>query len=818
VITSGNTLLAPIKTGKDDGFRIDAFDASTGAPKYSLSTDYTQPPHGWVMAYQPVLAASPAGTRLYYPGAGGSVHFIDNVDVAGHGAPVRRVFYTNAAYDANAAAFDASVFVNTPITADANGNIFFGFRMNDIAPAPLSTAQGGFARIDPSGNATYVLAGTAANDAAIGRTSHNSAPALGNDESTLYVVVKGTSSDGYGYLLGLDATTLATKYKVFLKDPRNGGTANALISDQGTSSATIGPDGDVYFGVLGGTSNGFRGFLLHFNEDLTVQKTPGGFGWDNTVAIVPKSMVPSYSGASPYLLFSKYNNYAASLADGADGVNRIAVLDPNDSQVDPHPSGNGLAIMREVLTLPGPTPDADVRSMSYPRAVKEWCINTAAVDPASSSILTPSEDGHLYRWNLATNSIDQALKLNPGAREPYVPTLIGPTGIVYTLSGAVLSAVGEAPGVRVSIASTAPPGAVTGQPVTLDVAVDSTQANLLVPGGTIALTTTTYAVPSPGVLASRTDPLAAALPLDASGHASFTTSALPADAHFVEAKYSGDAHFAASAAMRVQRVEPKLTATQYVGSTSTGSGAATLDVAGAGCSLAAAAFTYSWPPQPAGVAFPHGTTAFTASGCANGTLSATITYPTPLPADTRYWKYGPTPTNATPHWYILTSAVIDGNQVHLPLADGGLGDADGSANGTIVDPGGPAFPDPALPVEQRIVFNADVDLDGAATAVNDALLVLRHLFGHGGNALIGQALNENATLVSAADVKARLNALTPFLDIDGNGHADALTDGLLLIRYLSNLRGAELIAGAIGAAATRTTAEAIEAYIASLLP
>ena len=105
-----------------------------------------------------------------------------------------------------------------------------------------------------------------------------------------------------------------------------------------------------------------------------------------------------------------------------------------------------------------------------------------------------------------------------------------------------------------------------------------------------------------------------------------------------------------------------------------------------------------------------------------------------------------------------------------------------------------------------------------ATAVNDGLLVLRHLFGHTGNALIGEATSATAALKSAADLKARLHALTPFLDIDGNGHADALTDGLLLIRYLSDLRDEELIAGAIGAAATRTSAPAIEVYIESLLP
>ncbi|MEO7761015.1 MAG: hypothetical protein ABIS68_03780 [Casimicrobiaceae bacterium] len=51
-------------------------------------------------------------------------------------------------------------------------------------------------------------------------------------------------------------------------------------------------------------------------------------------------------------------------------------------------------------------------------------------------------------------------------------------------------------------------------------------------------------------------------------------------------------------------------------------------------------------------------------------------------------------------------------------------------------------------------------------------------------------------------------------DVDGDDSVDALTDGLILIRYMFGLRGASLTVGAIGTGATRTTAE-IEAYIQS---
>ena len=111
-------------------------------------------------------------------------------------------------------------------------------------------------------------------------------------------------------------------------------------------------------------------------------------------------MVPSYTGASPYLIFAKYNNYA--IGDG-DGENRIALLDPNATQVDPHSSANGVLEMREVLTVSGPTPDPQNYSATYPNAKREWCINTAAVNPATRSIFVPNEDGRIHRWDLSAN-------------------------------------------------------------------------------------------------------------------------------------------------------------------------------------------------------------------------------------------------------------------------------------------------------------------------------------------------------------------------------------------------------------------------------
>jgi hypothetical protein len=171
--------------------------------------------------------------------------------------------------------------------------------------------------------------------------------------------------------------------------------------------------------------------LDHFSADLSTAFAPGSFGWDITPSIIPASMVPSYHGSSTYLLMVKYNNYKGS----GDGVNKLAILDPNGIQPDAFI--NGLSVMKEVLTINGVTPDSP--DAQYPNAVREWCINTAAVDPATDSVLVNSEDGKLYRWNLGSNTFTESIDLVAGGiLEAYTPTAIGPDGAVYAINKARL--------------------------------------------------------------------------------------------------------------------------------------------------------------------------------------------------------------------------------------------------------------------------------------------------------------------------------------------------------------------------------------------
>jgi hypothetical protein len=112
----------------------------------------------------------------------------------------------------------------------------------------------------------------------------------------------------------------------------------------------------------------------------------------------------------------------------------------------------------------------------------------------------------------------------------------------------------------------------------------------------------------------------------------------------------------------------------------------------------------------------------------------------------------------------------------------------------------------------------DVDANQAYDTLTDGLIILRYLSGLTGSSLAVGALGPGATLTNPVQLLAHLDDLKPALDVDGNGQADALTDGLMIIRYLFGLRGDSLLAGAVGTGATRTTAALIEPYIQALMP
>src|SRR6266487_4686876 len=153
--TPSNTIIVPVKTGSTGGFRVEARNGQNGALIWSQTTDYILPAHSWTPSYSPALTT---GNRLYFAGAGGTVYFRDDVDSSGSTGG-QLAFFGMANYQANQSTYDATVFVDTPITSDGAGNIYFGFRTSGTPPLP--GLQSGIARIDAAGNGTWVSAANA---------------------------------------------------------------------------------------------------------------------------------------------------------------------------------------------------------------------------------------------------------------------------------------------------------------------------------------------------------------------------------------------------------------------------------------------------------------------------------------------------------------------------------------------------------------------------------------------------------------------------------------------------------------------------------
>ncbi len=133
--------------------------------------------------------------------------------------------------------------------------------------------------------------------------------------------------------------------------------------------------------------------------------------------------------------------------------------------------------------------------------------------------------------------------------------------------------------------------------------------------------------------------------------------------------------------------------------------------------------------------------------------------------------------------------------------------------------------DPAVagtndPTSFTVRPSLDVDASLTSTrynALTDGRLVMRYLLGLSGSSLTTGALGPTAGRTSPAAITAYLDAMRNALDVDGDTNTDALTDGVLILRYLLGLTGSALTQNALAPGATRNAAQ-IEAYLLGLMP
>jgi hypothetical protein len=112
----------------------------------------------------------------------------------------------------------------------------------------------------------------------------------------------------------------------------------------------------------------------------------------------------------------------------------------------------------------------------------------------------------------------------------------------------------------------------------------------------------------------------------------------------------------------------------------------------------------------------------------------------------------------------------------------------------------------------------DIDGNGEFDALTDGLLIIRSFFGITNDALIAEAVGDNSTYGSAPEIQSRINSFQPSLDIDNNGETDALSDGLIILRYLFGINSSSLIDGVLSPDGTRTNLNHILTYFDTLIP
>ena len=111
----------------------------------------------------------------------------------------------------------------------------------------------------------------------------------------------------------------------------------------------------------------------------------------------------------------------------------------------------------------------------------------------------------------------------------------------------------------------------------------------------------------------------------------------------------------------------------------------------------------------------------------------------------------------------------------------------------------------------------DLDGNGHADALTDGLLMLRHNFQIRGDDLVNGAVAVNSPLTTL-EVEQSIENAYDIVDIDDDGRVDALTDGLILLRHLFGLAGDALTIGVISDTSNRSTNIQIEQYLAQFMP
>ncbi|GCL34680.1 hypothetical protein PA905_39060 [Planktothrix agardhii CCAP 1459/11A] len=114
----------------------------------------------------------------------------------------------------------------------------------------------------------------------------------------------------------------------------------------------------------------------------------------------------------------------------------------------------------------------------------------------------------------------------------------------------------------------------------------------------------------------------------------------------------------------------------------------------------------------------------------------------------------------------------------------------------------------------------DIDGNGQAHALTDGVITLSSLFGFTGDSLTEGKVASDGQRIYPDEITNYLEqAQSNMLDVDGNGTPNALTDGVIQLAYLFGFRGDQLANPAyIGTGATRITGQQLEDFLVLYMP
>lgn len=492
-LSDGLDVFMEVKSGTYTGFRtwgtqtwnVRKFRWHEGqlVEQWTAESDWNPVPYATAgPRFEPVFHAALTKKSVYMAGAGGTVLEVDRKT----GALTRRLGQFEPS-------LDSRTFVTSPITIDANGNIYYNvIRLAAQDPWTSNVLNSWLVKVQPDGTAARVTYETLvpnppslctgefpsntapwpptpdATPAQVAcgspRPGINLAPAVAND-GTIYTVARAHFSYRYGWLVAVNPD-LTLKWSSSLRnrfndgcnvlippngtsggcregamtgiDPADNQPGSGGVNDNSTSSPIVAPDGSIYYGSYT-RYNHLQGHLMRFGADgAFLNSYP--FGWDVTPAI--------WEHDGTFSMVTKENRYVgAPTYCGSCGPDRvpsepegyyITQLSPSLQVEWQYKATNTQRCER--------LEDGSVNCVDESPDTFEWCVNSLAVD-ARGVVYANSEDGHLYAINQG-GTVRERIFLQLALGAAYTPLSLGVDGRIYTQNAGRLFVVGEEAGSR----------------------------------------------------------------------------------------------------------------------------------------------------------------------------------------------------------------------------------------------------------------------------------------------------------------------------------------------------------------------------------